>query len=430
VSRSPTAPRRSKAAIESAAERPKCLPVNPDGILAELKARQQWVAWRSERRHGRWTKVPIDPHNGKRASATDPTTWATFDEALVHHRTHGLDGVGYVFIADDPYTGTDLDDALDPETGTVAEWATPILDELNSYTELSPSGTGIKCIIRAKKNGTRCKKVYQGNKVEMYDRARFFALTGQMLAGMPAEIADRQEQLDRLYTRVFEWHSDKKRTKQDGRPTGKSASAASSNSHSATLSDEDILKIANRAANGDKFRRLWAGDTSGHDDDDSRADCALCTMIAFYTRDKQQIDRLFRQSALMRNKWDERRGQTTYGQLTIDAALEYQQDHYEPRQVMGTLRFSTNGQHTAEDGPHLTDRGNAIRLVQQHGGNLRHCHPWAKWLVWDERRWRIDDTAATTRRAKETIVGLFRWAKQTVERISKHLEDTAHENEA
>jgi putative DNA primase/helicase len=400
-----------KAAIESAAGRPKALPVNPAGIPGELKERLQWVAWRFERRDAKWTKVPINPRTGRRADSTNPSTWGTFEEALAYSQAHQLDSVGYVFIADDPYTGTDLDDALDPETGTVAEWAIPIVGELGSFTEVSPSGTGIKILVRARMNGKRCRCVYQGNKIEIYDRDRFFALTGQMLAGMPTEIRDRQGQLDQLYSRVF------------GRPRINSVSAASSsNSHAASLSDEEVLRLANRAANGDKFRRLWTGDNSGHDDDDSRADCALCTMLAFYTRDRHQIDRLFRQSALLRDKWDEKRGAKTYGERTIDTALEYPQDQYQPRSVMGTLRFSANGQNTAEDGLHFTDQGNAIRLIQRHGADLRHCHPWAKWLVWDDRRWRIDDTAAVTRRAKETIACLFKEAAGNVAEINQHPE--------
>jgi putative DNA primase/helicase len=428
VSQSPTAPRKSKAAIESAAERPKALAVNPDGIPAELRARTQWVAWRFERRHGRWTKVPINPRTGRRADSTNPSTWGTFEEALAYSQTHQLDGMGYVLTPDDPYTGTDIDDAFDPETGSLTEPAVELVEKLNSYTEISPSASGVKALVRGKKSVSRCKGTYRGGKVEVYDRERFFALTGAVLAGMPAEIADRQEQLDQVCALVFPAKAGKDRRQKQ--QTATKPATAENNSHPATLTDEEVLRLANCAANGDKFRRLWTGFISDHDDDDSRADCAICTLLAFYTRDKRQIDRLFRQSGLMRDKWDSRRGSRTYGEMTIDAALDYQQDHYEPRHMMGTLRFSNNGQHTAEDGPHLTDQGNAVRLVQRHGSDLRHCHPWNKWILWNGHRWRIDDVAAVMRFAKLTIAGLFCWAKQKVEQISKHLEETAHETEA
>jgi putative DNA primase/helicase len=81
----------------------------------------------------------------------------------------------------------------------------------------------------------------------------------------------------------------------------------------------------------------------------------------------------------------------------------------------------------AEGGPHLTDCGNAIRLVREHGTNLRYCHLWRKWMVWDGQRWKIDDRATVTLLFKQTIGGLFRWAKAKAAEIAKQLE-AEHEN--
>src|ERR1039457_4494756 len=75
----------------------------------------------------------------------------------------------------------------------------------------------------------------------------------------------------------------------------------------ATRSDEDLLERARAAANGAKFARLWAGDTSEHGGDASAADLALASMLAYWCEgDLGQMDRLFRRSGLMRPKWDER----------------------------------------------------------------------------------------------------------------------------
>jgi hypothetical protein len=76
----------------------------------------------------------------------------------------------------------------------------------------------------------------------------------------------------------------------------------------------------------------------------------------------------------------------------------------------------------APDGAHLTDHGNSIRLARQHGQDLRHCHPWRQWLVWDGRRWRADDTGEVARRAKRTVADLFRWTLLEMDRIRKELE--------
>jgi primase-polymerase (primpol)-like protein len=83
-----------------------------------------------------------------------------------------------------------------------------------------------------------------------------------------------------------------------------------------------VLDKAMAAANGEKFERLWSGDTSEYDGDQSRADMALCRMLSYWTdQDAVLVDALFRHSGLMRSKWDENRGQTTYGQRTIQVAL-------------------------------------------------------------------------------------------------------------
>src|SRR5262245_53738802 len=105
------------------------LPVLAAGIPDDLIKRRQWVAWRFEwiedartEAGGRWTKVPINVSTGGRASSTDSTTWSSFDDALAFAEDQMLSGVGYVFAADDPYCGIDLDKCID-EDGNLAEWA-------------------------------------------------------------------------------------------------------------------------------------------------------------------------------------------------------------------------------------------------------------------------------------------------------------------
>src|SRR5215475_1402871 len=120
----------------------------PSAALIELMARPQWVAWRLESRDGRSTKAPYNPVSGGLASTGDPSTWGTYEQARSFAAEQGIDGVGYVFSAEDPYTGIDLDKCRDPETGAVEDWAREIITALRSYTELSPSGTGVHIIVR------------------------------------------------------------------------------------------------------------------------------------------------------------------------------------------------------------------------------------------------------------------------------------------
>jgi hypothetical protein len=85
------------------------------------------------------------------------------------------------------------------------------------------------------------------------------------------------------------------------------------------LGDHEVVERARAARNGDRFARLWGGDCSLYGGDHSRADLALCGLLYFWTNgDRSRIDRLFRQSGLMRSKWDARRGDRSYGARTLD----------------------------------------------------------------------------------------------------------------
>jgi primase-polymerase (primpol)-like protein len=99
----------------------------------------------------------------------------------------------------DPYAGVDFDGALDPATGNLRDWAAPVVAALDSYTEVSPSGAGVKVIVRGHVPGERRR----GGQVVMYDRARFFAVTGLRLSGTPVAIRPSQPALDRLYRQAF-----------------------------------------------------------------------------------------------------------------------------------------------------------------------------------------------------------------------------------
>ncbi len=285
---------------------------------------KQWVCWRSEERDGKPTKIPYSPLTSKRASSTDPDTWSGYPEAVAAYKEYGYDGIGFVFTDADPYCGVDLDRCLDPETGEIEPWAQEIIDELDSYTEISPSGTGVHILVRATLPEGRNRK----GRIEMYGRDRYFTMSGRHLKGTPRTVEDRQEQLLAFRRRVLGELPD-----ADGRD-------APHPMNGTRLSDQEILMKAASAENGEKFRRLWAGYTSGYEHDDneghSEADLALCAMLAFWARpDPERIDRLFRQSGLYRKKWQ----RIDYRERTIARALNGRTEFYEPGQ---TAPLSTN----------------------------------------------------------------------------------------
>jgi len=260
-------------------------PADVSSIPRILRDRPVWVCWHVEIRNGKETKVPLDSRTGRHASVSDPETWADFATALDAARRNGW-GIGYVFTADDGLTGVDLDRCLHPQTGTLAAWARVVLVLLNSYCEVSPSGTGVKVFLRGTlREGAGRRR----GPVEVYSAGRFFTVTGQRLTDFPADVCDRQAELDALMRQLF--------------PPA-AAPAAAAMTGPAIADDHELIERAIRARNGADFERLWRGDTSGYPSH-SEADLALVSHLAFWTgRDPERIDRLFRQSALYRDKWN------------------------------------------------------------------------------------------------------------------------------
>lgn len=278
-------------------------PTSPElPALAELRARAQWVVWRFEARDGKRTKVPYAAPT-RRADAADPATWLSYSDAHALAAKNGhFDGTGFVVRADDPYTGIDKDRCRDPKTGTLTAEAQALVARVNSYTEVTPSGTGLRIWIRAKKPGPHCRK----GTLEVYDTARFFTVTGQHVAGTPTTIEPRQGALDALYAEVF-------------RPT---TPVEDSPAILPPRTDDHAVLTKALATGGERFYRLYfEGDTSAYDEDASRADFALLTGLALYSGDPAQVERLARRSALERAKWDARRRDTTWLGAQIADAL-------------------------------------------------------------------------------------------------------------
>jgi hypothetical protein len=179
------------------------LPVQIDNIPMVLKIIRQWVAWRARPEvDGKVTKIPVNPGKGINANPTDPATWGTFEEAEAYYRRAHQDdcigGIGFVFTKEDPYCGVDLDDCRNPASGEIQDWATEILKQLNSYSEVSPSGTGVKVFLKGKLPSHGRKF---GN-IEMYDTARYFTMTGVLLNGFPVTVEDRPQEISDLYKRL------------------------------------------------------------------------------------------------------------------------------------------------------------------------------------------------------------------------------------
>ena len=397
-------------------------------VPGALLSRHQWVAWwgvpgtgeRIRLPNGNLTlkplkslrkphKLPIDPHTGGLAETDRKATWGNYDEAVDAARRFSLTGVGFVFTQDDPFSGIDLDDCRDRSTGELDAWAMEIIEQLRTYSEVSPSRTGVKLWVcgtlpKGKGNQATCGQ----GKVEMFSQGRYFTFTGQNLDGAHKQIENRQEALSALHSRLFGNRSARTATK-----------SVCSAQKPLSLSDSEMLERARRARNGTKFQRLWDGAWETEYISQSEADMALCCQLAYWTGcDSGRIDSLFRQSGLMRGKWDRQ----DYRERTIEAAVTHTASTFkgaEPRN-QGPASYESARVGAATSGERLsagegktelpdlldlpyTDTGNAERLIRLYGEDIRFCSEMKKWLVWDGLRWSFEDTRRVKMLQKKTM---------------------------
>ena len=291
--------------------------------LYPLKQIPNWVSYKIEwdAQRERKRKIPLNPHDGTNAKANDPATWGTYEEAMTYAiecaRKQGTSfgqyfGVGFEF-GGSGYAGIDLDHVVKSD-GTLKDFAREIVDMVNSYTEYSPSGTGLHILFRLDRPLSELCTRNRNDEIglEIYDSGRYFTVTGNVY-GELKPIAERAEALKEVC---------KKYMKQK---KGKASLNQPVNTASSNLTDGELLDKMFHSEHGRKIKALYSGDTSGYDGDASRADEALCFYLAYWTNnDADRMDSLFRQSGLYRaEKWDSVRvkGQT-YGEATIHEAIK------------------------------------------------------------------------------------------------------------
>jgi putative DNA primase/helicase len=377
--------------------------LRPQAIPQVMRDNRAWVVWRYEpspSRPEKLTKKPYSAHDDGPASSTDPATWATFREALAYHVANDwTDGVGMVVCDTDDFVGIDLDHCRNSETGAIEPWAQQVVDTVNSYTEVTPSNEGLRIFAR----GTLPPSGRKRGDFEIYSSGRYLTVTGQHLDGTPLTVEPRELEIRRVHRTVWP---------DEGKPVSERPTPRPIN-----LDDTDLLRLAEAAANGPKFSQLWSGNFSGYPSQ-SEADMALCDLLAFWAGgDAGRMDRMFRSSGLMRPKWDERHygGGQTYGDHTIEEALKTVTEYYTPPlvgTVIGRIGMSGASDQDSESEEALkirafTETGNAERLVDQYGHDMRFCHPWGAWMHWDGHRWKRDQLGTVRRWAKIVVRSIY-----------------------
>lgn len=295
-----------------------------ESIPDEIKAIPQWILWREEPRKdnpSKMTKPPYQP-NGQLAESDNPLTWNPF--ATVKAAAPRFDGVGFVLTQDDPFVGLDFDNCRCPAFDGLTPWANSLdvvlpdvtdhIRNLNSYTERSPSGRGIRVFVKGilpvdgKKKGG----------FEAYQARHYMTMTGHVLNGFPRTIEKRQNELDEFYQAVF------------SEPTTTVPTTEGEPLSTPPADLQERLEKAFKSRKGEKIHQLYNGDTSGYSSP-SEADLALVSHLYFWlSGDAQAIDAAFRVSGLYRSKWDEQHygNGETYGQHIIRQALKDSKNFY------------------------------------------------------------------------------------------------------
>lgn len=359
--------------------------------LDELRHHRTWVAWRSEQRPGdaKPAKVPKNPHTGGNASSTKPSTWGTHEQAVARAHKDGCDGVGYVFTREAGLTGIDLDDCL--IDGNLTQWGARIIAELDTYTEISPSGRGVKLWARGQLPGNGINSQH----IELYDRGRFFTFTGQHFPGTPQTINDRQEQIQALY------HQTRAKGKPDSVGRSITTFQNSTGSHEpytqAVLASE--VAVLAQAPEGTRNDQL------------NRSAFRLGQFVGAGMLDRSEVETALQAQAMAIGLGA---GETT---KTIRSGLDA--GVRQPRQIGAvgpatslppTIYANGTGQCGAPVAvaiPRTTHGANGRLFVTKHADKVVFNTTCSKWMVYDGTRWVIDEARIVQTLAKGIVMDLY-----------------------
>lgn len=428
--------------------------IDLDYIPKALIDRPQWVVWRQEQRGTKPTKIPYDAKTGGLAESNNPATWAPFEIALAAYQEHGFDGIGYVFSADDPFVGIDLDDCLSNET--IAPWGDRLIQALASYSEVSPSGTGIKIVTEGTIPSSakpRKQKIPADlippdapGSIEMYSERRFFTITGWHVEGTPRDIRPANGALTTLYEQLRPAPAELPPAIHTTRPAGRKylerwaqhkidyavervRQATDGEKHNERyamarllgglvphgLATEDQIARAlfdanppQTAAQRSEYKTILDGIRDGARDklplpEAPEQPIYDATGFACCPRHQRPLD-----AAHSGNGWvcRSRDNSTESGWCSF----WWDGDGYVvPRAVdpeTGEVLYADSNDFLLN--AHRSDTGNAECLAQLFGDDFRFCHTRDDWMHWDGSRWAIDEGGAAHRATIAVVRARYR----------------------
>ncbi len=397
---------------------------NYQNIPQELRNLKQWglfeLKWVEARKKN--TKIPINPYDGSAGKSNDPNTWSDFDTAMrALNDVERADGLAFYFA--NGYVGLDIDHidsnledwrAGDNDPNNLVNKFQDLTD--NTYMEVSQSGTGIHAIFKGKIPGKRRRK---GN-YEMYQTGRFFALTGNNIIPDPTIKSMSDDEMKTLYEFLF------------GKDNVVQLHSESDNITPVDLSVAEIIKRAeNSAKTGTRFTMFMKGGWEQFYTSHSEADMAFANDLAFWTgRDFHKMDTIFRNSSLMREKFDEKHGAVTYGTSLLNKAINETQNIYNPesdsQDSESSYTFSFNEDKTKKIIPRSwDDQGRGLRMRDQFATVLKFNAVDKKWFFFNGSYWQEDIGNQRVELAAERVANSIKKEKPELSFSTKTDEDKA-----
>lgn len=299
-------------------------------IPEEMREKKRWCYFKAlPTERGTVEKIILSPvgEGKERARCNNESDWTTFDEAVKMAVKKNATGITYVLRKDDNITCIDLDHCLNDAGEFVNEQTKNIAEQFNgTYQEKSVSGHGVHIFFKGNLPADAKKKT---EVIEAYDDVRMICVTGNVFNAAPAKLVDCQSQLDDIVKKYLK--------REPVKPI------ISKPTKTLNLSDNELIDKIEKSKGGMKFRQLMSGNVGRYkpsgEPDWSFGDVSLCCILAFWTRDEGQIDRIYRQSALYTAprstvqgstlKWDKRMGGSTYGATVIRDALAKVTNYYD-----------------------------------------------------------------------------------------------------
>lgn len=388
-------------------------------IPQEMKSQRHWICFKTMSRNGKTIKAPISPVSAEGtlqgASSSDKASWADFGEALRFCAENDLDGLGFE-LGESGMFGVDIFNHADENGKTMPQadfqaMANEFVKKLDSYSEWSVSGNGIHVLCYGRlPEGTR-----KTNNIEIYDGNRFFAMTGKNIG--TRSVKNATEAMQELWRKYM---AQKPSKRQEEDETDEEVKLV-------VLSDDEVLRKVYESPEGEVAKRLMEGDILGFEDE-YEARKALCSYLAQYGMcGEEQIDRIFRTSALFDFDWDDEKSNRTVGYFVIQEAIEScaimqlsksadRLPKYVPPKAINEMNFDEEGNPIFRVSENynkigkrypLDDTGNAMRFYDCFGENFHYDVKNRMFMVWTGKTW-VFDSREVIRKYANKLIDLLR----------------------